>query len=1489
MAESNITTRESLELSELSPNQTTQLSDQDSARSIIDYALEQVLPEPALRRYVKLNENNNILTVAQKEYNLNKFDRIYVVGGGKAARRTGAELVKILGDRITTGILNVYQDQAKEPIANQIRLFTADHPTPNEEGVKGAQEMVELLKRADKKTLIIALISGGGSSLMALPVDGISLEDYKAISQLLLTVPATIDEINAVRKHIDPLKGGGMRKFAKDSGAFISLVLSDVPVTKTGIVDDTSVISSGPTVGDDSTFEQAKKVLTDHQIWDKTPAAVKKYIEENLGKDDNETLAKNSPLLSEQKSQYLIIANNDQAMEAAKERAEQLGFTVHLVGCRTGSTADKIKGEVSEEMENIWQVISPHLADNDNVTFASFSTDGVDGHSDLAGAIADINTIKSARIKRLDYQNFLINYDSATFFKKMDLAIGTGPTGTNVADITLVLVTNPNNSYRKKAFIFGGEATVKVVPPEGKQPGFGGRNTHLTLLAAAKLAQLKGDNKPLDRKEIKAGLVKAGIAESHIEISEVGCLGYATDVGPISLIPRAVIGVRSHEDVEKAVKFAYEHNIPITARGAGSGLPGQSIGAGIVLDMRSMDEMKVIGDHPEGGKIIYTQSGVICTRLNNYLKKYGVFLASYPASTDMATIGGMIANNASGANSCKLGTTQHQVLDLHVVLADGTSLWTSEIESDQEPWHQITAIIKQNKEIIEDQFPRVPKNSSGYNVLDILNQLEQGVPVDWSRLFAHSEGTLGIITEAKLRALPLATEKATCIVYFTDLKQACGAIPKIYNLGPSCFDTAATTNLNLIRQAFPQLNIHEDAKVMYIIEFDNAEVKPDPNDPARRIGQIDLMEHKAATDLIQKQVEALKKLLKKDYPETAIGFEVATDPIRQDALWVGRRSALQVLYAYDPTKRPLTMIECVVLPREEQKLLDFISYMEQVFEEEEVVAGMHGHAGDCNFHIYPLLNLSQQRDREQLIQVMAKITQKVTELGGSMSGEHADGRTRGIILPYVFGLDLFDLFAKMKDLMDPRMMLHPGSKIIREARNIDLYQAIEKLVGIEEKQSELNLSRFKDLSHLYTGVCSICSQCADICPIFQKLSNEFSARTEAAPTFKRALAIALENNGNLETLKKDPLFQKIYDLCLLCGQCTFKCATNATMRDLVIKIRAEQQSKFIAPTIHKIMSRQAAYKFMINLLGWTQWLWQNKVSRKIASVLPKRLLPTTLPSQRRLPKLAKSSLASRYTELVNIPAADADIAYFYGCSADLFAEPIADSFIKIARQNNWKISLPEQRCCGEPFASVGNLEEYHALARYNIDQLQDYKYIIAHCPSCILAFKEYERDFVHINDQTYADKARAIVKKFYEPAQFIMEVIGLENMKPPVNAVNQKVTIHLSCHEKLNQKMTATANYTRKLLKFIPGIEIVEMQGADECCGLGGPWGLARHYDLTLKMRQDKISNIMNSKADTVLSWCYGCMLQMKDGLAQATSQIEAKHPLELLSEAYGS
>ena len=259
------------------------------------------------------------------------------------------------------------------------------------------------------------------------------------------------------------------------------------------------------------------------------------------------------------------------------------------------------------------------------------------------------------------------------------------------------------------------------------------------------------------------------------------------------------------------------------------------------------------------------------------------------------------------------------------------------------------------------------------------------------------------------------------------------------------------------------------------------------------------------------------------------------------------------------------------------------------------------------------------------------------------------------------------------------------------------------------------------------------------------------------------------------------------------------------------------------------MSHPGLYKAMISLLGATQGLWSNKVSRKLLSVLPKELLPTRIPYQRYLPKLVQDAASkSRYPELADIPASQADIAYFYGCSSDLFAEPIADSFIRIAQENGWKVSLPPSAAAASRSAPSGTSRRPTGLPGTTSTSSADYKYVIAHCPSCLYGIKEYAKDFARMKDKVYEEKARALIKKLYEPAQFIMEVIGADQLQKPAKELKKKVTVHLSCHEKLGQKMTATTNHTRSLLKLIPGLEIVEMEGANDCCGLAGPWGLGR-------------------------------------------------------------
>lgn len=211
------------------------------------------------------------------------------------------------------------------------------------------------------------------------------------------------------------------------------------------------------------------------------------YILTGIGNKTLETLRKGSPLLSIERNQYVMVCNNDIAMEHAADKSRQLGFTTHMVGFKTGRTTDKIHGEVQDELQKMLTHVAPSFKTGDTITFASVSTDGVDGTSDLAGAVVDSNTFLVAKERNLSIDSFIATYNSARFFEQLGLGIQTGATGTNVADIALILITNSTDRLRKIAFVFGGEATVNVKLPSDVKPGCGGRNTHMVLLAISKL------------------------------------------------------------------------------------------------------------------------------------------------------------------------------------------------------------------------------------------------------------------------------------------------------------------------------------------------------------------------------------------------------------------------------------------------------------------------------------------------------------------------------------------------------------------------------------------------------------------------------------------------------------------------------------------------------------------------------------------------------------------------------------------------------------------------------------------------------------------------------------------------------------------------------------------------------------------------------------------------------------------------------------------
>ncbi|MCS7125126.1 MAG: glycerate kinase [Candidatus Bathyarchaeota archaeon] len=411
----------------------------------------------------KLVLKDSILEVGGYTFDLRQFRNLYVIGGGKASGFMAEALETVLGERITEGIVNVPKGGRYK--TSVVKPHEASHPIPDDSGVEGVKRMLEIAERATEKDLIICLISGGGSSLMPLPRKGITLADKRKITEDLLKCGATINEINAVRKHISGFKGGWLAKKAYPA-TVLNLILSDV------LGDPLDSIASGPTVPDSTTFSDAVKILKKYNLWEKAPESIKKVL-----LDGEKGLIPETPKANDEafkKVFNVVIGNCRDASTAACEALKSEGLNTLLltsllegearhVGTFLASIAREVVasgnpvqkpaaivagGETTVTVvgegkggrnQEIALAAALKIKGLEGCVVASLSTDGVDGPTDAAGAVADGKTIARAEKTGLKAEDFLAENDSYTFFSKLDDLIYTGPTGTNVNDVSVVI------------------------------------------------------------------------------------------------------------------------------------------------------------------------------------------------------------------------------------------------------------------------------------------------------------------------------------------------------------------------------------------------------------------------------------------------------------------------------------------------------------------------------------------------------------------------------------------------------------------------------------------------------------------------------------------------------------------------------------------------------------------------------------------------------------------------------------------------------------------------------------------------------------------------------------------------------------------------------------------------------------------------------------------------------------------------------------------
>ena len=431
--------------------------------TIFEAGIKAVNPYQTVKHHLKVE--GDFLHLPNHSLNLSAFKNIYVIGAGKAIAYVALALEEILGDRLNGGLVIVKHGHGTD--LKKVKVMEAGHPIPDENGLRGAQALIDLATAFGKDDLVFCVISGGGSALLPLPVAGISLKEKQDTTKALLSCGAPIHEINSIRKHLSQIKGGGLARVVYPA-TLVSLIISDV------IGNELGVIASGPTVADTSTFLECKKIFERYHLFSSIPRAVRNYILKGTRGKAPETPTPGNVIFK--KTINLVIGNNTQCLEAAEKKAKTMGYNTLLLSSFVEGEARevaKMQAAILKEIINFDRpiprpacVISGgettvtirgsgkggrnqefalacgiEIAGLKGAAVLSAGTDGTDGPTEAAGAYVDWKMADRTKKLGLDPCHYLDNNDSFHFFEQLNDLIITGSTKTNVMDMIVLLAT----------------------------------------------------------------------------------------------------------------------------------------------------------------------------------------------------------------------------------------------------------------------------------------------------------------------------------------------------------------------------------------------------------------------------------------------------------------------------------------------------------------------------------------------------------------------------------------------------------------------------------------------------------------------------------------------------------------------------------------------------------------------------------------------------------------------------------------------------------------------------------------------------------------------------------------------------------------------------------------------------------------------------------------------------------------------------------------
>ena len=932
---------------------------------------------------------------------------------------------------------------------------------------------------------------------------------------------------------------------------------------------------------------------------------------------------------------------------------------------------------------------------------------------------------------------------------------------------------------------------------------------------------------------------------------------FSTDASIYRIVPDCVVVPRDAGDIAAVVRYAAAEKIPVVARGAGSGVAGEALCSGIVFDMtRYMN--KIIGVEDNGEKVI-CDPGVVLDDLNKYLAENGRKIGPDPSSANRAVVGGCVANNSTGPHSLQYGHIADYVESVEAVLPDGSIVVfknnsdPAQIKNDvlASIAKQCLSLLSENQAIIEKATPESRRNRSGYNIAGIYHNNK----IDMARMLASSEGTLAIFTKITLRTVKVPEAKALLQLEFDSLEKMARAVPIIVDSGASACELMDKTLIDLAIEALPEYR----------------DILPSG------AAAVLLVEHTGRT---QKQVEEKIKQTDSAVGKIASGRTIVLELQQQARIWKSRKDAGPLLYRKRSRKHPAEFMEDVSV--DHKRLGDYIAGLQKISERYDITMSFFGHAGDGELHLRPYLDLSDPADIEKMRAIADEVFALAWSLGGSISGEHADGLLRAAFVKQQFGDEYYQLLCRIKNIFDPEGIMNPG-KIINSDPDI-MVKNLRRRAKLLPKRVESDLFFDKDELELELEQCYGCGLCLSresdlrMCPVFRAMGEEL-ASSRAKANLLNFWATGQLDEKEFESKE----FRKFLDLCINCKACQQQCPSGVDISKLMATARAQYAKQKGLRRTEQILSRNR----YLSILGSLFSPFSNLFMRMpIFKGVLERFLG--IDRRRSMPRFKRRSFIKKGRKYLMkhgpIHNPLDTVAYFVDTYANYNDHDLGFAVLDVLRYNDIEVILPYQLPAPLPAICYGDVKTARKDLAYSVRHLatavRNGCKIICSEPSAALCLREELRHYVAGPD------AKLVSENTYELMDYLLDLHKQGKLKKLSSDERRKVSderratsdeyvYHLPCH------LCAVGNETAsiKLLTELCGVKITDLRGG--CCGLAGTFGMQKkNYELSTMISKGLAEALEKSPVKNVLTECAACGMQIEH-----ISDCTVTHPIKILAE----